>query len=121
MATITRMVSISRDNIINMFEQPDFFTRNQALVDIQPLAASSLAAFYESAKKAGCRCRADTSLLTNAIMALLDKLEAARQTEPETVQQFIRYVAKAEDIAHTGVTIHYIHPGTNSLRRYVFP
>lgn len=117
----TRMISLNRDNIMQMTTQPDFFTRNPGLESLQQLLTDCREAFNVSAKKAGCRCRADTTLLAGCVSAFLETLESAKQTEPEVVQQFVQYAAKTEDIASTGVTIFYAKPNETTPTRYLFP
>ena len=117
----TRMISLNRDNIMQMTTQPDFFTRNPGLEPLQQQLTDCREAFNVSAKKAGCRCRADTTLLTGCVSTFLETLEAAKQTEPEIVQQFVRYAAKNDNIAGTGVTIFYAKPNETTPTRYLFP
>jgi len=118
---ITRMISISRDNILHMTAEPAFFETNPGLLELKPQLDDCRTAFDVSARKAGCRCRADTQLLVGCVSAFLELLENARQTNPEIVQQFIRYVAKTDQIDTTGVTIHYVRPGSTDVTRYSFP
>jgi len=118
---MTRMVSISRDNIMHMVAQPDFFEKNPQLISVKESMDACRAAFEESAKKQGCRCRADTNLLFKCISTFINTLEEAKTTNPEIVHQFVRYVAKADDIANTKVTIYYVPPNSSTPARYVFP
>lgn len=121
MANFTRMISLNRDNIVHMTSQPEFFTKNPGLADLEQRMADCRAAFDTSAKKAGCRCRADTTLLTGCVSAFLETLENAKQENPEIVQQFVKYAAKADDITGTGVTIFYVRPNETTPTRYQFP
>jgi CRP-like cAMP-binding protein len=118
---ITRMISMSRDNVLSMTAEPEFFETNPGLAELKPQFDDCRAAFDASARKAGCRCRADTQLLTGCVSAFLELLENSRQTNPEIVQQFVRYVAKTDQIDTTGVTIHYARPGSTEVTRYLFP
>jgi len=117
----TRMISLNRDNIVQMTTQPDFFTRNPGLESLQQQLTDCREAFNVSAKKAGCRCRADTTLLAGCVSNFLETLEAAKQTAPEVVQQFVQYAAKTDNIAGTGVTIFYAKPNETTPTRYLFP
>ena len=117
----TRMISLNRDNIMQMTAQSDFFTRNPGLESLQQPLADCREAFETSAKKAGCRCRADTTLLAGCVSTFLETLENAKQTAPDTVQQFVQYAAKTDNIASTGVTIFYAKPNETTPTRYLFP
>jgi hypothetical protein len=117
----TRMISLNRDNIVQMTTQPDFFTRNPGLESLQQQLTDCREAFNVSAKKAGCRCRADTTLLAGCVSNFLETLEAAKQTAPEVVQQFVQYAAKTDNITGTGVTIFYAKPNETTPTRYLFP
>ena len=118
---MTRMMSLNRDNILQMVKTPDFFERNPGLIPLKENMDACNAAFEQSARSAGCRCRADTTLIAGCVSEFLETLETANQTNPETVQQFVRYVAKADDIASTGVTIFYAKPNETTPTRYLFP
>ena len=117
----TRMLSLNRDNIVQMTAQPDFFSSNPGLVALKQQLDDCRAAFNVSAKKAGCRCRADTKLLAGCVSAFLETLETAKQTDPEIVQQFVKYAAKTDNIASTGVTVFYAKPNETTPTRYLFP
>lgn len=118
---MTRMLSLNRDNILQLVKTPDFFERNPSLNPLKETMDACNAAFENSAKNAGCRCRADTTLIAGCVSEFLETLEAAKQTNPEAVQQFVRYVAKTDDIASTGVTIFYARPNETTPTRYLFP
>lgn len=78
-------------------------------------------AFDESGKKAGCRCRADTKLLAPCVSEFLETLETAKTNDPELVKQFVRYVAKTDDVDNTAVTIYYVRPNETEPHKYQFP
>jgi hypothetical protein len=118
---ITRMISLNRDNIMQITQRPDFFEKMPALANLIPLFDECRAAFDESAKKSGCRCRADTTVLFNCVSPFLVALEKCKETDPETVQQFVRYIAKDENVESTGVTIYYSAPNETTPQRYMFP
>lgn len=117
----TRMISLNRDNIMQMTTQSDFFERNPGLADLQQPLNDCRAAFDVSAKKAGCRCRADTTLLAGCVSTFLETLENAKQAAPEVVTQFVQYAAKTDNITSTGVTIFYAKPNEKTPTRYLFP
>lgn len=118
---MTRMISISRDNIMHMTAQADFFDRNPQLTGVKEQIDACRAAFDESAKKQGCRCRADTNLLFGCVTAFINTLEEAKTTNPELVKQFVQYVAKSDDITNTKVTLYYVPPNSSTPARYVYP
>ena len=119
--SFTRMISLNRDNIMQMTLQPEFFEKNPGLIALQQPMADCRAAFDVSAKKAGCRCRADTTLLAGCVSTFLETLENAKQTAPEIVQQFVQFAAKTDNITSTGVTIFYARPNEPTPTRYLFP
>ena len=121
MARITRMISISRDNIVQMMQQEDFFTAVPGLADLKDQFGECKAAYEESGKKQGCRCRADTNLLAPCITAFLTRLETAKENNAELVQQFLQFVAKTPNVEHTGVTIYYAPPNGGEPQRYTYP
>jgi hypothetical protein len=115
------MISLNRDNVVQMTAQPDFFSVNPGLAGLKQQLDDCRDAFNTSARKAGCRCRADTTLLAGCVSAFLETLENAKQTDPEVVQQFVKYAAKTDNIAATGVTIFYAKPNETTPTRYLFP
>jgi hypothetical protein len=122
MATrITRMISLSRDNIMQITQQADFFDSFPELAHLKPTFNDCRAAFNESAKKNGCRCRADTNVLYPCVSAFLTALEGFKTENPDVVQRFIRLVAKDDKVESTGVTIYYSPPNTSAPTRYTFP
>ena len=106
---------------MQLTQQADFFEKLPALAHLKPLFDECRAAFNESAKKNGCRCRADTTVLFNCVSPFLLALDGFKETEPETVQQFIRYVAKDDNVGSTGVTIYYSSADSTTPVRYSFP
>ena len=118
---ITRMISISRDNIMHFTTQTDFFETIPELSQLKPTFDECRAAFDASAIKSGCRCRADTALLYPCVSAFLSTLEDFKTTNPEAIKKFIRLVAKDDNIESTGVTIYYALPTTSKPIRYTFP
>jgi len=118
---ITRMISLNRDNIMSLTHEPDFFSRNPGMAALKETMDSCRAAFDDSARKAGCRCRADTTLLNTCVMTFLETIEQAKQTNPELVDTFVRYIAKTDDIATVGITIFYNRPNESEPTKYMFP
>jgi hypothetical protein len=121
MARISRMISLNRDNILSVTQTPDFYTRNPLLAPLQPKMDECRAAFYKSGQERGCRCRADGTLLHGCVSEFLELLNNAKETNPEAIQEFIRCVAKADDVTSTGVTIYYAPPDSTDPVRYTFP
>jgi hypothetical protein len=118
---ITRMISISRDNIMQFAQAGNFFDAVPELAHLKPNFDECRAAFDASAKKHGCRCRADTGVLYPCVSAFLTTLEEFKTTNPDAVQKFIRFVAKDDNIESTGVTIYYAPPNVSAPMRYAFP
>lgn len=116
---ITRMISLNRDNIMSLTQEAEFFTRNPGLAALKETMDNCRAAFDDSARKAGCRCRADTTLLNNCVTTFLGTIEDAKQTDPELVNTFVRYIAKTDDIDTVGVTIFYVRPNESTDRKSV--
>ena len=118
---ITRMISLNRDNVMSITQEPEFFARNTGLAALKDTMNNCRTAFDDSARKAGCRCRADTTLLNNCVTTFLETIENAKQTDPELVDTFVRYVAKTDDIATVGVTIFYVRTNESTPTKYLFP
>lgn len=117
----TRMISLNRDNIIQITQQADFFEKIPELLHVKEPLDQCRAAFNESAKQNGCRCRADTTLLFGCISLFLTTLEDFKQTNPAAIEKFLRYIAKDDNVESTGVTIYYAAPNTTTPVRYTFP
>ena len=118
---ITRMISLNRDNVMSLTQETEFFTRNTGLAPLKDTMDNCRAAFDDSARKAGCRCRAYTTLLTGCVTTFLETIENAKQTDPELVATFVRYIAKTDDIDTVGVTIFYVRPNESEPTKYMFP
>lgn len=79
-------------------------------------------AFVASGKKAGCSCRADATLLAPCVTAFIQALLEAKTNNPAAVTDFIRYVAKTDNIDGTAITIYFrALDGGSELTRYVLP
>lgn len=121
MASYSRMISVNRDNILMMTKDPTFYEKNPGLAFLQPEIDSCRAAFDASAKKAGCRCRADATLVHGCVLKFLTTLETAKQINKPIVEDFVRFVAKTEDIKNVGISVFYTKPGEKTPYRYIFP
>lgn len=118
----SRMISLSRENIMRFVAEPEFFEKNPGLQPIAAQMAECRDAFAKSAAEKGCRCRADTSLLVPCMTAFIQTLLAAKENSPDTVQDFVRYAAKKDQIEDTGITIYFSGmDGSHDLQRYEFP
>lgn len=118
---ITRMISISRDNIMQFGRQDEFFNAVPGMASLKEKFAECHAAFEQSAKDRGCRCRADNNALTPCVQAFIDALNASKDGDKESMQQFIQFVAKTPNIETTGVTIYYAPPNGDAPQRYTYP
>ncbi len=118
---ITRMISISRDNIMQFGRQEEFFIAVPGLVGLKETFAACNVAYEKSATEHGCRCRADTNTLTPCMRAFLDALNASKDGDQEAMRQFIQFVAKTPNIETTGVTIYYAPPNGETPQRYSYP
>lgn len=118
---ITRMISISRDNIMQFGRQPEFFNAVPGMLPLKETFETCNAAYEQSAKERGCRCRADNNLLSPYVTAFVDALNASKEGDGETMRQFIQFVAKTPDIETTGVTIYYAPPNGDTPQRYSYP
>lgn len=116
------MVSIGRDNITRMSGEQEFYDKNPAFVPVKETMAECRKAFNESGKKAGCHCRADTKLLVPCLTAFIDILLHAKEDENQydVVNNFVRYVAKSEDIANTGVSVYFQNATGDDMIRHEF-
>lgn len=121
MANYSRMISINRDNILVMTKDPAFYEKNPGLAFLKTELDSCRAAFDESAKKAGCRCRADAGLLHGCVSKFLTTLEAAKELNKAVVEDFVKFAAKTDDITGVGISVFYTRPNEKTPYRYTFP
>lgn len=115
------MISVNRDNILLMTKDEVFYEKNPGLAFLRPEMDACRDAFDASAKKAGCRCRADAGLLHGCVSKFLNTLEAAKGLNKNVVEDFVRFVAKNDDITGVGVTAFYMRPNEQTPHRYTFP
>jgi len=118
---ITRMISISRDNIMQFGRQDAFFTAVPGMLALKEKFESCHAAYDQSAKERGCRCRADNNVLTPCVTAFIDILNASKESDQELMRQFIQFVAKTPNNETTGVTIYYAPPDGTAPQRHTYP
>jgi hypothetical protein len=122
MARISRTLSVGRDNIVRYASDADFFEKNPGIESLRPQFEECRAAYAKSGAEKGCSCRADANLLVPCITAFIQLLVNAKTENPQVVQDFIKYVAKTDDIENTGVTIYFrAIDGSADLTRYEFP
>jgi hypothetical protein len=122
MARISRTLSVGRDNIVRYASDAEFFTKNPGIESLKPQFDECRAAYSKSGAEKGCSCRADANLLVPCITAFIQLLVDAKTNNPQTVQDFIKYVAKTDDIENTGVSIYFrALDGSTELTRYEFP
>lgn len=122
MSRISRVLSVGRDNIVRYAGDETFFTKNPGIESLKPQFDECRAAYAKSGADKGCSCRADANMLVPCITAFIQLLLDAKTNNPQTVQDFIKYVAKSDDIEKTGVTIYFrAVDGSNELTRYEFP
>jgi hypothetical protein len=116
------VISVGRDNIVRYVGEAEFFVKNPGLQPLQAQFDECRAAFAKSGAEKGCSCRADANLLVPCITAFVELLLDAKENNPTLVQDFIKYVAKTDDIAATGVTIYFrALDGSKELTQYEFP
>lgn len=118
---ISRMISLSRDNLVHLMRQNDFLNAVPGLGALKPQFDECNEAFDKSAKERGCRCRADTTLLTPCMSAFIAALEESKTGDQELMRQFIQFVAKTPTVDTVGVTIFYAPPDGSAPQRYVYP
>ncbi len=118
---ITRMISIGRDNIMQFMQSDDFFVAVPSMVPFKTQFEACRAAYDQSGKDRGCRCRADAKLLAPCITTFIDALNASKDGNQDLMLQFIRFVAKTPNIETTGVTIYYAPPDGTAPQRYTYP
>lgn len=118
---ITRMISISRDNIMQFGRQDEFFNAVPGMLPLKEKFTECSAAYEQSAKERGCRCRADNNVLSPCVQAFIDTLNASKDGDREIMRQFIQFVAKTPNIETTGVTIYYAPPNGDTPQRYSYP
>jgi hypothetical protein len=119
---VSRVISVGRDNIVRYASDAEFFTKNPGLQSLQPQFDECRAAYAKSGAEKGCSCRADASLLIPCITAFIQLLLTAKEDNPTLIQDFIKYVAKTDDIENTGVTIYFrALDGSTELTKYEFP
>ncbi|NCV20548.1 MAG: hypothetical protein EBV45_01145 [Chloroflexi bacterium] len=116
------MISLNRDNILRFVAEPDFFVKNPGMQPIAQQMTDCNNAFAKSAAEKGCRCRADTSLLTPCVTAFIRLLVDAKQSNSSIVTDFVKYAAKKDQIDGIAVTIYFSDlNGGSTLQRYEFP
>jgi hypothetical protein len=118
---ITRMISISRDNIMQFSRQDDFFNAVPGMRDLKEKFVECNAAYEQSARERGCRCRADNNLLSPCISAFIDRLNDAKENDQELMRQFMQFVAKTPNIETTGITIYYAPADGGAPQRHSYP
>lgn len=118
---ITRMISISRDNIMQFGRQDDFFNAVPGMLPLKEQFTACHDAYEKSAKERGCRCRADNNTLSPCVQAFVDALNNSKENDPEIMRHFIQFVAKTPNIETTGVTIYYAPPNGDTPQRYTYP
>jgi hypothetical protein len=118
---ITRMISISRDNIMQFGRQDDFFNAVPGMLPLKEQFNACHDAYEKSAKERGCRCRADNNVLSPCVQAFVDSLNASKESDGDVMRQFIQFVAKTPNIETTGVTIYYAPPNGDTPQRYAYP
>jgi len=118
---ITRMISISRDNIMQFGRQDEFFAAVPGMTALKEPFNDCHAAYEKSARERGCRCRADNNTLSPCVQAFIDALNTSKEGDQETMRQFIQFVAKTPNIETTGVTIYYAPPNGDTPQRYSYP
>jgi hypothetical protein len=119
---ITRTISLNRDNIVRFLGEQAFFDKIPALQPIEQQLKDCREAFLASGRERGCSCRANPALLTDCFAALLQLLTDAKQNDPQTVQNFISYAARTDQLDNVGVTIFFRSAdGSNTLQQYNFP
>lgn len=122
MTRISRTLSVGRDNIVRYASDAEFFTKNPGIESLKPQFDECRTAYAKSGAEKGCSCRADANLLIPCITAFIELLLAAKTDNPQIVQDFIKYVAKTDDIENTGVVIYFrAIDGSTELTRYEFP
>jgi hypothetical protein len=116
------MCSISRDNIVRMMSDNEFYDKNPAFVDVRKEMEECTTAYHESGRKAGCHCRADTKLLRPCLNTFIAILEEAKEDEEryETVNDFVRYVSKDSDISNVGVSLFFQATNDAEMQRYEY-
>lgn len=112
---------MNRDNILMMTKDDVFYEKNPGLAFLKDEMAACRSAFDASAKKAGCRCRADAGLLHGCVSKFLNTLDAAKELNKPVVEDFVRFVAKTDDITGVGVGVFYMRPNEKTPHRYTFP
>lgn len=118
---ITRMISISRDNIMQFGRQDEFFNAVPGMLAVKEQFTACHDAYEKSAKERGCRCRADNNVLSPCVQAFIDVLNSSKTGDQEVMRQFIQFVAKTPNIETTGVTIYYAPPNGDTPQRYTYP
>lgn len=118
---ITRMISISRDNIMQFGQQDAFFNAVPGMAPLKEKFAACQAEFAQSAKDRGCRCRADTNLLSPCVVTFVDTLNASKDSDQTIMRDFIQFVAKTPNIETTGVTIYYAPSNGDTPQRHSYP
>jgi|688.fasta_scaffold810684_2 hypothetical protein len=118
---ITRMISISRDNIMQFGRQDEFFNAVPGMQELKAKFTECHESFERSAKERGCRCRADNNVLSPCVQAFIEALNTSKDGDGETMRQFIQFVAKTPSIETTGVTIYYAPPNGETPQRYSYP
>lgn len=101
--------------------QDDFYTAVPGMSALKEQFNACHAAYEQSAKERGCRCRADNNVLSPCIQAFIDALNSSKDGDQEVMRQFIQFVAKTPSVETTGVTIYYAPPNGDTPQRYMYP
>ena len=119
---VSKMVSISRDNLVRMMSDNEFYEKNAAFNDAKSVMESCTAAYNESGRRAGCHCRADTKLLIPCLDKFIAILEDAKENEDtyDVVNDFVRYVSKDQDISNVGVSLYFQATNSDAMKRYEY-
>lgn len=118
---VSSFTSLSRDNIIRLVSNPNFFVKNPSLKPHEEAIAACREAYAQSKKNSSCGCGGNTKLLTPCFEDLLTALEEFKQTNPDAVADFVRHVTGQTVGEHRiNVTVYYTKNRGSAPHRYEF-
>jgi hypothetical protein len=97
--------ALSRDDIIKLLFEKDFFANNQALIPIADKINKCKIAYVKSAY--GHCCGGNIGLMFPAIDALFEKLSALKKEDQAAIDTFCRYLGHKKGYDKAEFTVYY--------------
>jgi hypothetical protein len=95
---INSRISIGHDSLSRHMFAEDFFVKNPQLTHLQTDITKCQTDYQQEAQKKGCTCRVSSNIVRPCVDKIVAALVAAKENNVDCVIDFIRYIAKREDI-----------------------